>query len=256
MERFVRLTAPVNRLDFVLKLMVFMLIGGALNHLRHVLTYGFPGNKSFWANFADASFTTLPMCSFALLLIGHLAHLQTRLYMQATRDPLTELPNRRWFMDNTPTKMGPSDHVMIVDVDKFKSVNDRFGHDVGDRCLFECAAHLTAIVGSENKLARIGGEEFAVYFPNAQGSEVGDIAGNICAGFDFNTGLVATERITFSVGIASFEELDTRKNAFKRADMAVYLAKSEGRSCFRFGAIPKPPGAGQLIKFPSGTANA
>ncbi len=226
-----------------------MLIGGTFNHLRHVLTYGIPGNKTHLENLADASFTALPMCTAALFLIGHLAHLQNRLYLQATRDPLTALPNRRWFMDNTPETMGPSEHVMIIDVDYFKSINDRFGHDVGDRCLFEGAAHLMEEVGSDNKLARIGGEEFAVYFPHADGCEVSDIARAISAGFDFDTGPDAAERITFSVGIASFAQTEPRKEALKRADIALYRAKSAGRSCFEFDTNRRPSEAGQLLSF-------
>lgn len=232
LERFVRLTAPVGKIDFVLKLMVAMLIGGALNHLRHVLTYGYPGNKTFWTSFAEAGFTTLPMCSFALLLIGHLAFLQKRLYLQATCDPLTTLRNRRWFMDNTPEMMRPSEFLMIIDIDRFKSINDRFGHDAGDRCLSEGADHLKRKIGSTHKLARIGGEEFAVFLPHADIRDVAGIAQNICSGFDFDTGCGMVQRVTFSVGIASFDEVESRKSALKRADVAVYKAKSEGRRCF------------------------
>ncbi|WP_420863640.1 hypothetical protein [Algirhabdus cladophorae] len=76
MEKFIRLTAPVGKIDFVFKLLIFMLIGGSFNHLRHVIQHRFPDNKSFWDNFSDAAFTALPMCAFALMLIGHLNSLQ------------------------------------------------------------------------------------------------------------------------------------------------------------------------------------
>ncbi len=230
MERFVRFTAPVGKIDFAVKLLVFLLICGGFNHLRHVLTHGFPGHKSYWMNFSEAAFTALPMCAFALILIGHLNSLQKRLYIQATRDTLTQLPNRRWFLEKTPLVVKPQQALMIIDVDHFKQINDQFGHDVGDACLQDMAQHLSAQLDDTAFCARIGGEEFAVFLPNIDMSSALDIAQNISDGFLFEPSTGQSRRVTSSVGLAMSERIIPREDAMKLADKAVYIVKSNGRA--------------------------
>lgn len=236
MDRFIRLTAPAGKLDFAIKLVAFTLICGGLNHLRHVLTHGFPGNKSYWINLMEASFTALPMCAFALLLIGHQNSLQRRLYLQATRDILTGLPNRRWFMTHVPDELAQGDALLLVDLDNFKEVNDRFGHEAGDRCLQKMSEFMLDSVGRDGALARIGGEEFAAYLTDLQRSDLAAIAERISAGFMFDVEPGVTRRITASVGIAQSESAQSRGQAMRCADVAVYQAKSRGRSCHVFCA--------------------
>lgn len=209
-----------------------MLIGGGLNHLRHVLTHGFPGNKSFWINFAEASFTTLPMCTFALLLIAHLNSLQRQLYLQANRDDLTSLPNRRWFTQNTPKTIAAPQALMIIDIDHFKDVNDRFGHDVGDKCLLDFAAQLKSILGTKVKYARIGGEEFSAFFPEITPAEVTEIASQISAGIQFDTGKGTRRWVTASVGVSLCDTKMSLTDALRSADKAVYEAKNAGRASY------------------------
>lgn len=230
MERFVRLTAPTNAFDFVFKLGIFMLIGGGLNHLRHVLTHGFPGNKSFWLNFSDASFTTLPMCTFALLLIGHLNSLQKRLYLQANQDSLTGLPNRRWFMTKTPDTLLSPCAMLIVDIDHFKHINDRLGHDMGDTCLVEMAQHLAATLPPPYRFARIGGEEFAALITITDDATLREIGNKLADGIHLDQGANPPLHVTNSIGIAICNTPQSRTRALRNADHAVYQAKAQGRA--------------------------
>lgn len=233
MERFVRLTAPTGKFDFLVKLLVFVLISGLMNHIRHIFVYGLPGQKTYWENLGDATFTALPMCTFALLLIGHLNALQKRLYLQATRDALTDLPNRRCFMDKTPERISPTQAIMIIDVDRFKDINDTFGHDIGDRCLRQMALHLYSSVEQGDMLARIGGEEFAALLELADDAKLQRIATRMSAGITFDTGQGSIQRVTASVGIARSDRTMVRHDALRLADKAVYQAKSAGRACYR-----------------------
>lgn len=231
-ERFVRLTAPTGKFDFLVKLLVFVLISGLMNHVRHIFVYGLPGQKTYWENLSDATFTALPMCTFALLLIGHLNALQKRLYLQATRDALTDLPNRRWFMDNTPERISPTQAMMIIDVDRFKDINDTFGHDIGDRCLRQMALHLRTSLEPGDILARIGGEEFAAVLGQADDAKLQRIATRMSEGLAFDPGQGSIQRVTASVGIARSDRTMVRHDALRLADKAVYQAKSAGRACF------------------------
>lgn len=233
MERFVRATAPVGKLDFLLKLAVFLLICGVLNHVRDIIQDG-PGNhSSFWKNLWDASFTALPMCTFALLLIGHLHSLQKRLYLQATQDLLTGLHNRRWFIDNSADRLAPDQALLIADIDRFKAINDTFGHETGDRCLQQMARHLRSTLRQSDLCARVGGEEFAILLNDVTRDTTETIAERVSAGFEFAATLDETLLVTASVGVCA--DAVSRDEAFKLADRAVYHAKAQGRARYAIG---------------------
>jgi diguanylate cyclase len=156
----------------------------------------------------------------------------------ARRDPLTELANRRAFEEAFAQL--PQDqpiHVAICDVDRFKSVNDRFGHGVGDRVLKaiggalseSCAGHL---------VARYGGEEFAVLFAGIDQ----DLA---YATLEEARAAVAAKHyrvreskepigsITFSAGLTTATPGETLPTVFARADRLLYAAKNAGRDTLR-----------------------
>jgi len=232
LERFIEVIAPVGRRDFVTKFLVFLFICGALNHLRHLLSYGFSSPKTFWESFVTASFTAVPMCYLSLLLIGHLNVLQKTLYQQATRDALTGLPNRRWFMTNTPETIKPGQAVLLIDLDHFKNINDTFGHDVGDLCLQQTADHLNNVLSDIATPARIGGEEFAVFISNTKGKNLEAIATKISDGFAFEVDQTQTRQVTASVGIHVAKQEQKIDKSLVEADHAVYRAKSAGRACF------------------------
>ncbi|UYY57483.1 GGDEF domain-containing protein [Sphingomonas sp. S2-65] len=159
----------------------------------------------------------------------------------ARRDPLTELPNRRAFEEafTVQAAAGETLCIAVCDVDHFKSVNDRFGHAVGDRVLKaigealsqSCPGHL---------VARYGGEEFAILFS-------GVTVDAARALMETARTTVSTKRyrlretdaplgeITFSAGLTCAENTERLGTAFHRADRLLYAAKSAGRNRLRIG---------------------
>jgi len=155
----------------------------------------------------------------------------------ARRDPLTDLPNRRALEEAyaAQSAAGASICVAVCDVDHFKSVNDRFGHAVGDRVL-KAIAEALAQTCSGHLVARYGGEEFAVLFTG------GDIE-TARATLDAARVKVAAKRyklresdaplgeITFSAGLSAALPGDGLSTVFHRADRLLYAAKTAGRNC-------------------------
>ncbi|HUD34625.1 MAG TPA: GGDEF domain-containing protein, partial [Variovorax sp.] len=164
--------------------------------------------------------------------------LNTQLRDRAETDSLTGLPNRRRFDAVLSDAQACSDagivqSIGIVDVDHFKSVNDRFGHDVGDVVLIEVARCLRQGLANGDTVARLGGEEFGVVFAQADGAEAVERAQALrrrvealaCA--DGRGGLV---RVTVSIGVAEMERGEVATGATRRADLAMFQAKGLGRN--------------------------
>lgn len=159
----------------------------------------------------------------------------------ARRDPLTALPNRRAFEEAFAAQAasGALLCVAVCDVDHFKSVNDRFGHAVGDRVLKAIGELLTQSC-SGHLVARYGGEEFAVLFSGLD-------ADKALATLDNARARVAAKRyklresdaplgeITFSAGLTVALRGEALQPAFQRADRLLYAAKSAGRNRLHLG---------------------
>lgn len=234
MERFVRLVSPTGPFDFIGKLIVILLMCGVLNHVRDWLLNG-ENIKWFSQNLADASFTALPMCAGGLALIGHLNRLQNTLKLQAIRDALTGLRNRRWFMERWRTPAQSNALLLLIDIDHFKSVNDMYGHPFGDRALETFARQLEKIVPEGSYAARLGGEEFAVVLEGYSISQATQIATQIAQGCQVSQADGPTHWIASSVGGTHFIPGPTTLcAALARADEALYLAKGAGRAQFKF----------------------
>lgn len=148
----------------------------------------------------------------------------------ARRDPLTGLPNRRIF-DAELAASGESACVLMIDVDRFKDVNDRFGHGVGDACLRRVASIIERSVASISAMpARIGGEEFAVLVRDGDRTEAVRLAERICtdvADANFED-LIQATNLTVSIGIGV--QHSTASMRHETADRALYRAKAAGRN--------------------------
>jgi diguanylate cyclase (GGDEF)-like protein/PAS domain S-box-containing protein len=163
-------------------------------------------------------------------------------------DPLTQLPNRQLLMDRLShaislharsQRMGA---VLLIDLDKFKSVNDALGHDKGDLLLAQVAQRLTASVTDRDTVARLGGDEFVIVLEDLDASEelaaqrADRVAGMILSALDAAFDLGGYERhVTPSIGVALFgKAADLVGQVLKRADLAMYQAKQNGRNmvCF------------------------
>ncbi|AQR72773.1 bifunctional diguanylate cyclase/phosphodiesterase [Sphingomonas sp. LM7] len=160
---------------------------------------------------------------------------EQRAHQLAYHDPLTGLPNRRALAEALETHMaragdGERHGLLIIDLDRFKSINDVHGHHAGDQLLRDVAARLSAIVAEQGVSYRLGGDEFAVVV-DADGEGARRIANAIVhamrkpfAGPDL------VHHIGASVGISLYPEdaLD-RETLMRRADIALYKAKQSGR---------------------------
>lgn len=160
---------------------------------------------------------------------------------QANYDPLTQLPNRRLFLDRLEQgiiKVRRTDESMalfLVDLDQFKEVNDTLGHDVGDILLQEAARRIRGCMRDGDTVARLGGDEFTVILTELSGrSHVEDIAQKVIDKLaePFLLGNEVTY-ISASIGITLYptdaSDIDT---LMKHADQAMYAAKKQGRNRF------------------------
>jgi diguanylate cyclase (GGDEF)-like protein/PAS domain S-box-containing protein len=152
----------------------------------------------------------------------------------ALTDPLTGLLNRRAFLDRLEQALHLADRhggplsLAILDLDHFKEVNDRFGHEAGDRVLSGLAARLGAVARREETLGRLGGEEFAWLFPRSPGltalAAVERMRVDIA---DASLGVAG--RVRFSAGVAEWRPGEPMSDLMRRADRALYRAKAAGR---------------------------
>lgn len=156
-------------------------------------------------------------------------------------DPLTGLQNRRALLANA-VNMAPGQplRLLLVDIDFFKSINDTYGHGVGDEVLREVAAVLARSLEIRGTAARLGGEEFALLGPAAElPDDLGLAVLTDIRAADMPEGI----RITVSIGSADgvvAHESDWR-DLYRRADAALYDAKHSGRNCHVVGQKPRQP---------------
>lgn len=159
---------------------------------------------------------------------------------QARRDPLTGLRNRRGFFELAKTHLeegaGKPAALMLIDVDRFKTINDDYGHDAGDAVLVAIAKRIARWEGQFCVAARIGGEEFAMMVRGLEGVALSRFAESLrreIAACDHEH-VMADRRVTVSIGIAEVGrsaqvDADAIGTLFRRADAALYAAKRAGR---------------------------
>lgn len=160
---------------------------------------------------------------------------------QVNTDPLTGTLNRqglRAALMSTPAILAVPMSVVFTDIDHFKRINDRHGHDVGDAVLREFAAVVTAGIRSSDKLVRWGGEEFLIICSGAGAEQARVLAEKLRATLH-QAAWPAGLAITASFGIAELSPHDDIGDAITRADAALYAAKHAGRD--RVVVDPAPP---------------
>jgi diguanylate cyclase (GGDEF)-like protein/PAS domain S-box-containing protein len=168
---------------------------------------------------------------------------EATIWKQANFDALTHLPNRQMFQDRLDhearmsRRSGKCMALMLIDLDRFKEVNDSLGHDTGDILLIEAARRITSSVRESDTVARLGGDEFTVILPNLDDTaSIDRIAQTIIDKLAEPFKLGPDEAfISASVGVTIYPndtiELDV---LFKNADQAMYAAKNAGRNCFSY----------------------
>jgi diguanylate cyclase (GGDEF)-like protein len=154
-------------------------------------------------------------------------------------DGLTKLHNHRFFQDQLTREIRRADRastplsLLLIDIDDFKNLNDRFGHAAGDELLHGLALIMNATVRSSDLLARYGGEEFAVLAPGTDQKGVYQLAEKLRTAIAESSFILSDSmrltRVTVSVGLSQFK--NDRKKFFEEADRALYRAKAAGKNC-------------------------
>lgn len=178
---------------------------------------------------------------FAVALAS--AEREEALYRQAHYDQLTSLPNRQLLKDRLSQYLavarseGRSGAILFLDLDRFKEINDVFGHSVGDEILAQASKRIVAEVRERDTVARLGGDEFVVVLPNVRKTSIVRATAERLLGMLSEAFTVSgnDHYLSASIGIAIFpDDGATVETLLKNADAAMYRAKDAGRSRYEF----------------------
>ncbi|WP_246715605.1 GGDEF domain-containing protein [Rhizobium sp. BK512] len=192
-----------------------------------------------------------PRYAFFMLIICHFSvalfvvvlvqeRAETQLRRLANTDALTGIPNRQHFLASLPSELRDGDAFIMIDIDHFKSINDRYGHETGDVVLVGVAQAIANTAGPNVTFGRLGGEEFALFLrgqtEDAAAAEADQIRIAV-NGLAFASG-AETIVPTVSAGVAIWRGDCDAQKLRDRADQALYLAKRGGRD--RVEIYPDP----------------
>ncbi len=188
--------------------------------------------------------------------------IENELARLASIDPLTGILNRRTFLLRAEEECARSQRhkhpmaIAMLDIDHFKSINDRYGHAVGDRAIRHVADTVAARLRKPDVFGRWGGEEFALLLPDTDEDNALNLAQRLRQDVEQSPlGLEASHEpplcMAVSIGVAGFEQCHaSMKEALDRADLALYLAKGKGRNrvCSSSDVIPRTAREGSRLQ--------
>ena len=169
-------------------------------------------------------------------------------------DPLTGVPNRRAFFERGTRLLRRSaiDHrpitLLVCDLDRFKQINDTFGHETGDRILIAFCGVVTGVLRTNDLFSRLGGEEFACLLPRTSQPDAVAVAERIRSGFEATSVTIQGRQVraTVSIGIAVARTENSKLTALlAEADQALYRAKERGRNRIE---LSRPPLVGVELR--------
>nr|WP_244993675.1 GGDEF domain-containing protein [Pseudidiomarina sediminum] len=161
----------------------------------------------------------------------------------ANFDELTQLYNRRAFYERSSVLLAKNRVlrrpfvVLMIDVDHFKTINDRYGHTAGDACLQQLAYLLRYATRDQDIVARVGGEEFAIAIPDIDRNQAELLSYRLCEQVSQEIFEVNGERVPLTVSIGIIYSQSSRRELeelIEAADGALYEAKAQGRNGFAF----------------------
>ena len=178
-------------------------------------------------------------------LVDEIDRQRAEIEILATHDYLTELPQLNLAQDRLQMALreghrsGTKVALLFIDLDGFKEVNDRYGHDAGNQVLKEVAKRLLRLLRDVDTAARIGGDEFVLVLGNLKTKENAALVAerliaDISRPMDISEGTVS---VGASIGIAlSPDNANDHKSLWRAADLAMYAAKEAGKNCFRYSS--------------------
>lgn len=199
----------------------------------------------------------------ALVLIGFGALMLTNEFITnelrhlAEVDPLTNVFNRRAFLTLLDKALSGAQRaqsglaVLVLDLDHFKNINDTWGHQGGDEALRHFVQVAQRCLRNEDVMGRLGGEEFSIFLPNADGAGGAAVAERLRSLLESTpvpVGGGACAALTVSIGVALAGPADAPDTVLQRADEAMYQAKQRGRNRVEVQAVPDsaPPSSGPM----------
>ncbi|HEY7886479.1 MAG TPA: diguanylate cyclase [Cellvibrionaceae bacterium] len=169
---------------------------------------------------------------------AQLSEAMDQLYQLAITDSLTGAATHRFFFETFETEVQRAERdqknlsLLILDIDKFKSVNDTYGHQVGDKAIRHVVQACTKILRPYDTMGRIGGEEFAILLPQTDADEALKIAERIRQKCEADKLFINSQHLTLtcSIGVACLQSGWNKEQLFSAADKALYAAKNSGRN--------------------------
>ena len=159
----------------------------------------------------------------------------------ANHDPLTNLPNRNYFRRRLPQAISLAKRygrilcLLFIDLDRFKPINDQFGHGVGDIVLMQVAERLRGALRTSDSVCRLGGDEFVILLESTEAMEGATLVAQKVIE-SLNEPIEAGDHICFigaSIGISVFpHDCQDAETMLRHADIAMYEAKKKGRNCW------------------------
>jgi len=172
-----------------------------------------------------------------------------KLHEMSFSDGLTGVKNRRYFdervVEEYKRAYREQSHIalLMIDIDHFKSINDTYGHQIGDDCLITVARALKETVKRPgDAISRYGGEEFSILLPGTDIEGAGFVAEKVRKAIESLNFITVNQQkvtLTVSIGVAAFipKLRDNVENFIKKADQQLYVAKKEGRNCVRLSYV-------------------
>ncbi|MCP1187470.1 diguanylate cyclase [Paenibacillus sp. 1781tsa1] len=236
------------------------IVDSALVPIGHILTFQDVSQERFYVKEMNRQNVTLQERNQALDLIRQeLSEANRKLEELALTDSLTNCYNRRYLTQHlnheviTNIQYKTPFSLLLLDIDYFKAINDRYGHVIGDEVLVRTAEAVKQSIRSTDILTRYGGEEFMIYLPHTEHDLANQIAERVRLAVESNHITVDHEimqvSITISIGILSFEDFEVEHvpdnpegyltQLFAAVDKALYQAKQNGRNRIEFAAFER-----------------
>ena len=202
---------------------------------------------SNYAAYSQTLAAVLLVANGLLMLLVIVRDVMAEITQQSETDTLSGLLNRRGFETRAvpaleqAQRSGTPAAVVVADLDHFKSINDRFGHEAGDRVIKAFSRILEATSDDRTLLGRVGGEEFAILIPGANLATARLFAEGVRSGFAAASA-IGGEGHSASFGVAAVQEDDRLSDVLRRADAALYEAKRNGRDQVRIAGMEPSSG--------------